>query len=516
MWWARSRLLNLDVDASQADQWPGSFVCPSCARPVGLRRGPILPPYFAHRRGEGTADCENYHPPSRLRQAIGLDLTSSRSKSETRELPFLAIRGHAPREAELIVRIPKADSAVGWSGSILMDTGLGEMAISSLATEKGSWVSVSPLRHYAVTAAGEVDPYYASKFYDAPLALEPTGSLFRYGEGLQRQLSRVDQISWGTNYWLVGLADALQLSQAPAFLDIDVVDLRSPWVICLLTLPPSDRIAGDQGRLAERWLGRSIAIGRDVFSFVYPLPHHFDSDGTPIFEEDTATIRLRCPTDASLLVFNDAGERAEVEVHPLADEHEVHLGKPGNWRILLDGREAGWVRLENCLSLVPPRILLEVAGEAALLPSLESERLLEKAIVASESIQVTADLDSLRNLVTIDAAAWPNAGSLAWTVETAGRSSMHIDVHGVGAIGSAGAHSPRQRIVAPDLQAMANWLWSVSRPASAQGSPVRINLPRLPLPSVIRRLEGRRWHVRFGAHVRALQAKLRAGGHGDF
>src|SRR5580700_1776412 len=278
MWWARSRLLNLDVDASQADQWPGSFACPCCARPVGLRRGPILPPYFAHRRGEGTADCENYHPPSRLRQAIGLRLTSSRPRGETRELPFLAIRGHAPREAELVVRIPKADSAVSWSGSILMDTGLGEMAISSLAAEKGAWVSVSPLRYYAVTASGEVDPHYASKFYDVQLALEPTGSLFRYGEGLQRQLSKIDHIFWGTNYWLVGLADALQLSHAPASLDIDVVDLRSPWVICLLTLPPSDRIACDQRGLAERWLGRSIAIGRDVFSFVHPLPHHFDSD----------------------------------------------------------------------------------------------------------------------------------------------------------------------------------------------------------------------------------------------
>jgi hypothetical protein len=268
--------------------------------------------------------------------------------------------------------------------------------------------------------------------------------------------------------------------------------------------------------LTERWLGRSIAIGRDVFSFVHPLPHHFDSDGTPIFEEDTLTIRLRCPTDASLLVFNDAGQPAEIEVHPLADEQEVHLEEPGNWRILLDGRDAGCVRLEDCLSLVPPRILLEVEGEAALLPSLESERLLGRAIETIETIRITADLDCLRDLVTIDAADWPNAESLVWTVETAGRGSMHINVRGLGAIGRAGAHSTRQQIVLPELEAMASWLWSVSRPASTQGPPVRLDLPPLPLPSVIRRLEGRRWDMRFGAHVRVLQAKLHAGGRGDF
>src|SRR5208283_2241210 len=127
-----------------------------------------------------------------------------------------------------------------------------------------------------------------SRFYDAPLGLEPTGSLFRYGEGLQRQLSRNEPIYWGTSYWLVGRADELQLPRAPAALDVDVADLRRPWVVGLIALPPSDKVAGDQRALAERWLKRSIAIGRESFSFVDPLPHHFDSDGTPVFEVDTS------------------------------------------------------------------------------------------------------------------------------------------------------------------------------------------------------------------------------------
>jgi hypothetical protein len=512
MWWARSRLLNIDIEASRANQWPGSFVCPCCARSVDLRCGPIVEPYFAHRRGEGTEDCENYHPPSRLRQAIGLSQTTSRPTGEARELPFLAVRGHAPLEAELVVRIPRAESSLDWAGSVLLDTGLGEMTIGAHAAEQGSWAPISPLRHYAVTASGDVDPDYASKFTDSLLALDPTGSLFRYGEGIQRQLSDGEQIFWGCTYWLVGLASALQLSAVPASLDIDIADLRSPWVIALVTLPPYSQVPGDQARLAERWLKQSIGIGRDTLSFVHPLPHHFASDGTPVFEADTRTLRLRCPVDATLLVVNEAGRQAEIAVRPLTDDCEVHISESGNWRVLLGGRHAGYIRLEDCSSLTPPRVQLEVDGEAALLPSLESEALLRKAIQVGKAIQVAADADNLRELVTLNGATWPASESLVWTVGTAALDSMDINVRGVGAVGSARACLPSEKMPLPDLEVAASWLWSLSCPARTRGASVHMNLPVSPLPPVIRRLEGRRWHRRFAAHVRVFQARLNVEG----
>ncbi|TLZ03030.1 MAG: hypothetical protein E6K23_16855 [Gammaproteobacteria bacterium] len=389
------------------------------------------------------------------------------------------------------------------------------MVIGSRAAERGSWTPVAPLRHYAVTASGEVDPHYASKFLDEQLTLDPAGSLFRYGEGIQRQLSEVDQVFWGSNYWLVGLTDALQLSHAPASLDLDISDLRSPWVIGLVTLPPYDQVAGDQRLLAERWLRRSIAIGRDAASFVHPLPHHFDNDGTPVFEADTTTMRLRCPSDTTLVVCNEAGQQAEIEVRPLTDEREIHIPEPGNWRVLLGGCNAGYIRVEDCLSLVPPRVRLEIAGEAALLPSLDSENLLRRAIAHGKAIEVAADVDCLRDLVTIDAANWPNSESLVWAVDTAGRRSLHINVRGVGAVGSVSAQSTPEATAFFELEAAANWLWSISSPVHAAGSPIRLTLPPLPLPAIIRRLEGRGWHPRFAAHVRMIQSRLDAGGRSD-
>ncbi len=514
MWWARSRLLNIDIDAAQANQWPGSFVCPICTRPVVLRSGPVIPPYFAHRRGEGTGGCENYHPPSRLRQAIGLRLAGARSSSEEVQLPFLAIRGDAPREVELVIRIPKTGAPSTWSGVVLLDTGLGEMPINSVGAERGVWASVSPLRQYAVTVSGEVDPFYASGFYDAPLGLEPSGSLFRYGEGVQRQLPKNEPIYWGTSYWLVGQAAALQLSRAPAALDVDIADLKSPWLVALVTLPPADNVAGDQMLLAERWLRRSVVVGRESLSFVDPLPHHFDHDGTPVFESDAYSLRLRCPGDMSLVIYNDAGEQAAISVNALADEHNVRLNASGKWHILLGGRPAGSIRLEDCAALIPPRVLLKVGEMTALLPTLEAEALLKQSAEAHSTVQVAVDIENLRDLVTVNGTAWPSSESLVWTIEGRRRVDLTVAVRGIGAVGGTICSDVPVGTVTPKIAAVASWLWSVSDAPYTLSSPIGINLPPIQLPAVFRRLEGRRWHVKYAAHVRLLQSTLFAGdGH---
>jgi hypothetical protein len=416
---------------------------------------------------------------------------------------------------ELVVRIPKDKSASVWPGVVHLDTGLGEMAISSVSAEKGIWHAVTPLAQYAVTVSGDVDGRYLTKFYDAPLGLEPAGTLFRYGEGVQRQLGRNEPIYWGTNYWLVGQADSLRLSRAPAAINVDISDLRSPWVVGLITLPPSEQVAGDQQTLAERWLRRSISVGRETFSFIDPLPHHFDSDGTPVFEEDTRTLRLRCPSGASLLFYTDSGRQADVEVDRLSGEHEVRLGSSGTWHALLGGRHGGSVRLEDCAALVPPRVLLECQGESVLIPTCDSDALLKRALASRASIQLSADADVLRDLVTVDNAAWPPTESLVWPIAAFRKGKLYIDVRGVGAIGDTGVDAAPGGMVKPELEIVAAWLWSVSDPAHSSGSPVKLTLPTSSLPAIVRRLEGRRWKAKFAAHVRVLQTRLDQGAGRD-
>uniref|UniRef100_UPI003F85E09B competence protein CoiA family protein n=2 Tax=Gammaproteobacteria TaxID=1236 RepID=UPI003F85E09B len=38
------------------------YVCPVCEKGVSLRKGKVVPPYFAHLPGHGTSDCENFVP----------------------------------------------------------------------------------------------------------------------------------------------------------------------------------------------------------------------------------------------------------------------------------------------------------------------------------------------------------------------------------------------------------------------------------------------------------------------
>jgi len=389
------------------------------------------------------------------------------------------------------------------------------MSIDSTGAERGAWASVSPLRQYSVTVSGEVDALYASRFYDTPLGLDPSGSLFRYGEGLQRQLPKNQPIYWGTSYWLVGQVDELQLSRAPAALDVDIADLRRPWVVGLVTLPHGDNVAGDQKVIAERWLRRSIEIGRESLSFVDPLPHHFDIDGTPVFESDTYNLRLRLPRGISLAIYNDSGGEAAISVNALADEHNVHLDAPGTWHILLDGRKAGSIRLEECAALFPPRVLVRVGERTGLLPTLEAEALLKQPPAAHSTIQVVVDIENLRELVTVNDATWPSAESLEWTIDASRQADLMIAVRGIGGVGRDSHYSVPVRTVTLKTEALAGWLLSVSDSPCSLASTIGINLPAKPLPSIVQRLKGRRWNARYAAHVRVLQSSLCAGDRHD-
>lgn len=60
MRFAKDRLTGKIVDASKASR--SFFSCPKCDGRVSLRAGTEREPHFAHLPGEGTDDCEDYHP----------------------------------------------------------------------------------------------------------------------------------------------------------------------------------------------------------------------------------------------------------------------------------------------------------------------------------------------------------------------------------------------------------------------------------------------------------------------
>ena len=510
MRWARSRLLGTDVEATSALQWPGSFVCPLCGRPVVVRSGPIVPPYFAHRRGEGTVDCENYHPPASFRFQVYADSAGRSTTGGMRESAYLAIRGHAPNEVELLLRIPRADLQGDWTGAIAFDTGFGTVSITQEVARRGSWISVAPMSQYGITASGVVDPRYASAFYDAHLSLSPTGSIFLYSEAIQPLLMANEPLCWGNNYWLVGHAEGLRLSMAPRVVDLTTIDLRAPWVIALLRLPSSDSLTAQQKQAAERWLNRSIRVGRDTFSFLDPLPHHFDADGTPVFREDQNVVRFQCPTGARLQVVSPTGSPSEVRVDTLADTCELVINRLGTWNLFVAGRDAGQIRVQVCEFLEAPTVTLMSGNESALCPSIAARDLLERAVAKGNAVHLRVALEVLCQLVTVNGQAWPEDAGFTWTIATSVDQALLINVQGLGSI-SVGAIRPHaQRDDWTWIEPRCAWLWSVSVPPTTPGGSVRIHLPTRILPLSIRRLEARRWNQRFAAHVRAVETDLAA------
>ena len=63
MIWALARGSREHVEARHASRRTGRYVCPVCGKAVELRHGYKVAAYFAHVRGEGTEECELYHPP---------------------------------------------------------------------------------------------------------------------------------------------------------------------------------------------------------------------------------------------------------------------------------------------------------------------------------------------------------------------------------------------------------------------------------------------------------------------
>jgi hypothetical protein len=508
MRWARNRSLGIDIEAADARQWPGAFCCPLCERPVVVRDGPLVPAYFAHRRGEGTTECENYHPPAGYRLRFGVGSDFRQASRPAQELAFLAIRGQTPSEAELLLRIPKAECHDEWSGALTVDTGLGEVSITHDIAARGWWISVAPMGEYRVATSGIVDPRYAMAFLDAQLTIRSGGSMFRYGETVQRQLNSREQLCWGDSYWLIAHRDDFRLTGAPSAIDLFVSDLRTPWVIVLVVLPPSDLISAENMLAVERWLGRAIRTGRDTFHFVDPLPHHFDAEGFPVFPCSVDTIRFKCPSEARLQVAKPTGEPAEVRLDSLSDSCELKIDQPGQWQFRTDGLTAGHISVQECAFLTTPSITLTCADQLAACPSIAAERLLNTAAENTRKVDLRVTHEHLCRLISVNGQSWPQGIGLSWNICNLASSHNLIEVRGIGSVGQWPEEVGDKRDKLEELESRCAWLWGVAATATSHAATVAIRLPEGPLPDSVRRLESRRWDRRFTAHVRELEFEL--------
>lgn len=503
---ARSKLLNVDVEAERADQWPGGFVCPQCLRAVVVRAGAVVPAYFAHRRGEGTTACANYHPSLRVPLSIKLrSAVSARVVAE--DPPRLAIMGQAPVDARIVVRVPKVVEDANWSGNLLLDTGMGALSIGAKSARTATWIPVAPAERYAMRVVGDVDPEYAAAFLIADLGVSASGSLFRFGEAVGRMLGPHESLSWGDSYWLISHSDRFPTQDVPIGVGIDVGKLRNPWIAILISLPNA-KLPLPERLSIERWIGRPIREESDTISFGAPLPNHFDHEGMPVFDEGQQLVRIIKHGDGHVEIVHSSGLPAEIVQE---DKYsEVRIAKAGVWNVRLSDHRIGYWNFRPC---PPPQIrgvTVTVGDKSAECPSIEAQQLLTDAFAAGVPVRLAAFSTVFKTLTTVNEKPWPEGDSNEWFFHSSGTPYIRICVRGVGTI-EAGEFGETNHIEDyADLRPLAQWLriLGASIPNKSSASIVP---PPGPLPEFIRTLEGLHWDARWAAHIRVLQHRLSTG-----
>lgn len=250
----------LTVKADRARRTRGRYRCPSCRKSVYLRGGAVQRLHFAHLPGEGTPDCENYHP--------GHDyVLAERAKQEfARPLPlYISIqRGVAGRRAwELRVHLPECDmpgGAVHFGGK--------SVAHCAILAQKRVDLPVPPqLENYVFTVVGNPDPGFKARLErPIPGLRDDEGNVFRYTPTGGRRLEAGRPLFWGRGYILVQSTKALE--DIPTQVWQQNLSAQGNWHATLVEFPETE------DRDVEEWahlvLRRGITAPRVILSLVSP------------------------------------------------------------------------------------------------------------------------------------------------------------------------------------------------------------------------------------------------------
>ncbi|VCW16240.1 hypothetical protein BANRA_03614 [Escherichia coli] len=133
------------------------YVCPVCKKGVNLRKGKVIPPYFAHLPGHGTSDCENFVPGN----SIIVETIKTISKRYM-DLRLLIPVGSNSREWSLELVLPTCNLC---RAKITLDVGGRSQTLDMRSMVKsrqiGAELSVKSYR--IVSYSGEPDPKFVTE-----------------------------------------------------------------------------------------------------------------------------------------------------------------------------------------------------------------------------------------------------------------------------------------------------------------------------------------------------------------
>ena len=211
MRFAKDRHTGKIVDAADARR--STFLCPTCRGRVFLRSGSEREPHFAHFSGEGSADCEEYHPGL---GGFGLGEKAASLVDDTAEALGLAVALNGPAW-DILLRLPEVPSSELGTAS-LASLSSASVGISCGESRIGS-VSALELRPGVGLARAEVPPslrgyschptgawpagVHLARWNATTRGLSATGTFFRLRAGEWTRIRDRSLVEWGEKLLLV-------------------------------------------------------------------------------------------------------------------------------------------------------------------------------------------------------------------------------------------------------------------------------------------------------------------------
>ena len=476
------------VHIEDATRLRRDYTCPLCERPVHARQGQHRAWTFAHNPGEGSRDCEEYHPSDSV---AGANLPRSEPHQRVfEELDDDSMGVEIEPDGldwNVVLAIDDIDAADAPRAplSLLQHAQLEIVASGSMVAS----VPGTRVKHGAGTARVRVPP--SESRYTARLAgrwpsiafvnrrletrgLAAAGTLFRFVGGTWRRLNREALVGWGDYLLLVADKNAAPPAHCVESRCDRYGTGQRTWQLWRLALPPVPAAS------VEKWirdLGYRIAPPKSRVALA-AVPRSFTDDGLPRFYEGDAVLAAVIPPAGAKHARLALGSGAARETLTLTGEGPLFAAvRPGLGRAVLrvEAEDESKVAFE----VVRRPSAAELVGELGRLPTLaitiSGQRLISNAEVhvvddrRAMEIGVDTGVDGARVALTIRRRSgrhfWISITSKEASRllnETAGRAGLRAFEVDAGALGRCAvriADATDARTQAdPRVSRLAGWL----------------------------------------------------------
>jgi hypothetical protein len=314
------------VDAMNAPRGP-RYRCPLCNAQVHVRRGQWRDAHFAHNPGEGSEDCEEFHPsdgtwnpPETAPQypvAPKYKVASTESEMETPvwDKPELYIQNYNSHYSLAII-LGISRNVKQWTGVVIhKDAAIGVKRLTSDHFKSRNVMRVSPsLEKYVFSKEGDVDEFIWNTLSAGVSPLRGSVNVFRWSDSSGRRLRRQERMVWGEKYWvLVDPSYSIEPLVKNELIDLGRIGL---WLLYEVELPTAELVEGWEIYRRHAWedsFGHGIRSPGTQLWITRPFPTHVESDVWVFPTAGDFEVSATGNTADKIFILSEDGSKRELE-----------------------------------------------------------------------------------------------------------------------------------------------------------------------------------------------------------